>query len=159
MFIPFIWIVFKSVGNNWTINKMQIMFFIPIWIHWTLYFTWLLFVGKTLCLIDNEFNLRQFKVKLTIGYVAFCFSFLPILFAYLTDTSTFDIPDIFSALLGLFFVYGFFSAIGWIIINLFKLEQKAKPKFGDYIETGFLIFFYPFGIWNIQKRIKKHINN
>jgi len=158
MFIPYFWIGFKSVENNWSINKMQILFFIPTWIHWTLYFVWLSFLGKALNFIDSESNLRKFKTKLTIGYIGFCFSFFPILVAFLTDTSIFDIPDIISVVSGLLFLYGLFSAFGWIIINLFKIERKGKPKFGDYIENGFLIFFYPFGIWNIQKRVKKHIN-
>jgi hypothetical protein len=144
-------IVFKAVGNHWTLNEMNLMFFIPMWVNWTIYFTWLFFIGKALKHIVNNCNFRQFRNKMIIAYIAFCSNFIPI------DQSIFDIPQLFSVIPSIIFLFGFFSTLGWIIIHLFKIEEKGKPKFGDYVENGFLLFFYPIGIWNIQKRIKKYL--
>jgi len=106
-------------------------------------------------------------LKMSSGYFKFSFFFIIVylFFFAILFTRIFMSSDFNPLLLGLVFplhfycMFNIFYCMYFVSKTIRTIELNRKVSFGDYAGEFFLIWFYPVGIWIIQPRINKMIDN
>jgi len=125
------------------------VFWLSIFLGIPLYL-WLWSIGtklQTEKLKVNETKLFIFKLCILypIGYLIFA------LYNFFTN-GDFIMPLHFAAMLTSFYAMIFAAK------NLKSVELEREAKISEYIGDFFLVWFFPIGIWILQPRIHKLIN-
>lgn len=126
-----------------------------------LFWGWLWSVGVGIqAFIPSELrlNVKQFKVFLIIPFIHILFFLGMIIYALNLDETLFNENILFFISFGhLFSMYCILYCIYFIAKTIKTAELQQKVTFGDILGTLFLLFIYQLGIWSIQPRINKLI--
>jgi len=112
---------------NMKIKQFKIFFFIPI-----IYFSSLVLLFTSVLSSD----LKSFEI---------------------VNTSFFGAYIMFFFMLHLFSMFRVFYSLFFVVKTIKTAELKRETTFGDFTGDFFLLWFFPVGIWKIQPRINKLI--
>lgn len=140
--------------NNLTIEGNPILTMSLNIIGYLTYFSWLLFVGQGL--------LNYLPKKIEINGAFFLingFIFIATFIAVLIISGGEEIHFTgFAALLVFYIMYAGFYFMSFPAKLLNSVEQKIEVSLGSYLGDFFLIVFLPIGIWFLQPRVNKIVN-
>jgi len=164
LILEIILIPFIIIGDN----PMVIIKIMPIMMIFFLggFFGWLWAMGINLqekLPDDLKLKVHRFKVFLLIPIIYFVvfFVFLDSVMSGAIEIGTGPNPAIFGLIVPfhLFAIYCIFYCL-YFVSRIFKtVELQRKVTFSDFSREFFMIWFFPFGIWIIQPRINKIIEN
>lgn len=107
---------------------------------------------------DSKINVGKFKIFLLIPvvYMIFFLGFFTTLF-----NSGGPNPGIFAIIvpLHLFSMFCIFYSLYFVAKTFKTAELQRKVTFSDFAGEFFMIWFFPIGIWIIQPKINKMIEN
>ena len=148
-------------GSDGIFNMMQwmmLLMIIPIGIFLAWFYSIAIGLDK---FIPAELKLKTNRFKI--------FFFFPMvymaLFVFFISSSIGD-PELFNprwfALivpLHLFTMFCMFHNLHFVAKTIKTAEQQRKVKFDDFAGEFFLLWFYPIGIWIVQPKINKIVQN
>ncbi|WP_426490254.1 hypothetical protein [Hymenobacter sp. 102] len=116
-----------------------------------LYFIWFAVLGNTLFPLlprDADYSLTWFLIDIIL--VAASLSALLIL----VDSRSYQAEGI-ATLPMLYIFFAMLHGPWFLAAALVAVEKKRKPEFGFYFGTLLLFLFWPVGVWFIQPRLNK----
>ena len=126
-------------------------------VHWTLFVLWLTLINEKLDDIVVELGRKEksnrTSLKLIVFLVVSAFVFFS--FAYAVIHLKLSISQVTQYLMipNLFAFTFFLWAIKDIAVKVLYLETDFDPSVRELLWTGFVILFYPLGIWGFQRRL------
>jgi peptidoglycan/LPS O-acetylase OafA/YrhL len=147
----FLMLMFGLVINNYVVEDNPTLTTILNLAGYLIYFSWPLFVGHGL----QEYIPRKVELTDTFflinGFIAMA-TYLVIMILSDGQGMTFNGVEA----LPIFYVfYAFFYFLSFPGKSLRTIENKRLASLGEYIGDFFLVLFLPIGIWFLQPRINK----
>ncbi len=114
---------------------------------------------------EAQMKLKRFKIFFFIPlvYILFLSIYIGVAMSGFPDSFYFTNPGLIGGMMALIFPLHLFSMFCifhslYFVAKAFKTaELKRKVSFSDFAGEFFLIWFYPIGIWIVQPKINKMI--
>ena len=114
---------------------------------------------------EAQMKLKRFKIFFFIPlvYILFLSIYIGVAMSGFPDSFYFTNPELIGGMMALIFPLHLFSMFCifhslYFVAKAFKTaELKRKVSFSDFAGEFFLIWFYPIGIWIVQPKINKMI--
>ena len=150
----FLILLFGLFNSNFTyIDKPTITAIVRI-IGLLVSFSWILFTGHGL------YNYLPNKVKLS--YHLFIINWFVVVAGFATVEILSDgegmVFNGIAAIPTFYIGYAFLHILTFPGRIIKSIELGRKASFDEYISNFFLLIFWPFGIWNLQPRINRIVN-
>ncbi len=150
------------IFDYFKIHQIIMVLFIGIIFAWF----WSVVTGLQKTIPDKiRFSVTRFKIFffIPLGYLIFLYIFLDSTFTNVNDTSFSPSQNSIRNLLVIIIPFHFlsmfciFHSLYFVAKTIKTSELQRKVTFSDFIGEFFLIWFYPIGIWFIQPKINRII--